>query len=733
MTTIKNSRDAATALRAHGVWCVPIPANQKGPQITDWPGLRLQPYEIPTTGNVGVILGKPSGWLVDVDLDCDEAVELAAEYLPATVITGRDGRPNSHWWYVCPGAETKKFADGRETIVEIRSTGGQTVVGPSTHPEGGQYDCLNLDTGPADVSAKSLLAAVQNLYCAVLRKRGHGEQAEQLSPPVWTPPQIGDSPGNEYSKNATSSELCDLFRAAGWTQIAHTADGMKLTRPGKADGTSATLRHDGVMWVFYCFSSSAEPFAADKGYTPFQVYALLKHGGDFSAAAFALSLKQVSAGVAVDISGILNDDDQPRRKPDDPTFPSECLDAPGFLNELIEFNLRTAIYPQPELALSAAFSLLSCLTGGRIQDSWGSRPNVFILGLAPSGAGKEHGRKVNKKILALAGALNRMGNERIASHSGLINKMDAEWNVLWQLDEIGRFFQTTGDARRSPHLFNIVSVLLQLYSSADTVWTSDAYADGSKSKTLMFPHVVLYGTAVPDGFWQGLTSENVSDGFLGRFLVFEGPYVRMQDPEPAPVPANLVDVARAWVELKTHSGNLAGATNHEAAHPLVMEYTTEATARIRDHTSEIADRRMTEEPTTAAVWSRTAEKTRKLALLYAASRATAETLAAARVPIVELEDVNRAITASNWVTRRVLQQAGLHVAENDWDAKVKRVRRILTKRMTQNELTRKTQFLRHRERQEIIHQLIESGQIQLVETGTGKNAATTFDAVKTST
>jgi len=97
MTTIKNPRDAATALRAHGVWCVPIPANQKGPQITDWPGLRLQPYEIPTTGNVGVILGKPSGWLVDVDLDCDEAVELAAEFLPATVITGRDGRPDSHW------------------------------------------------------------------------------------------------------------------------------------------------------------------------------------------------------------------------------------------------------------------------------------------------------------------------------------------------------------------------------------------------------------------------------------------------------------------------------------------------------------------------------------------------------------------------------------------------------------------------------------------------------------
>ena len=133
------------------------------------------------------------------------------------------------------------------------------------------------------------------------------------------------------------------------------------------------------------------------------------------------------------------------------------------------------------------------------------------------------------------------------------------------------------------------------------------------------------------------------------------------------------------------------------------------------------------------MWSRTAEKTRKLALLYAASRATAETLAAARVPIVELEDVNRAITASNWVTRRVLQQAGLHVAENDWDAKVKRVRRILTKRMTQNELTRKTQFLRHRERQEIIHQLIESGQIQLVEAGTGKNAAIMFDVVKTST
>jgi hypothetical protein len=46
---------------------------------------------------------------------------------------------------------------------------------------------------------------------------------------------------------------------------------------------------------------------------------------------------------------------------------------------------------------------------------------------------------------------------------------------------------------------------MQIYTSADDVWQADAYGDRKKCKTLEYPHCVVYGTAIPDGFWTSLS------------------------------------------------------------------------------------------------------------------------------------------------------------------------------------------------------------------------------------
>lgn len=87
--------------------------------------------------------GEPSGWRVDVDLDCDEAVIAAKDLLPNSgLIHGRPGKPDSHYWFICEGAKTTQFMDVKDTggasamLVEIRSTGGYTALPPSKHPSG---------------------------------------------------------------------------------------------------------------------------------------------------------------------------------------------------------------------------------------------------------------------------------------------------------------------------------------------------------------------------------------------------------------------------------------------------------------------------------------------------------------------------------------------------------------------------------------------------------------------
>ena len=153
-------------------------------------------------------------------------------------------------------------------------------------------------------------------------------------------------------------------------------------------------------------------------------------------------------------------------------FPIDCQSLPGFLGDLIRFNLSTAHYPLPEVAMGAALSLLSALTGGKVSDR-GARTNLMIIGLALSGAGKDHGRKLNRKILRLCGGEKMIGPERIGSHAGILSALSEQWNMLFQVDEIHHLAMAMQD-RSSPHLVQISSVLMQVFSSADDIWIGDA-------------------------------------------------------------------------------------------------------------------------------------------------------------------------------------------------------------------------------------------------------------------
>jgi hypothetical protein len=134
---------AGTVIR-RGVAVIPVPPGEKNPGRPGWEALRISEEEVPdhwTNGqNVGILCGEPSGWLTDVDLDSSEAVAAADLFLPPTLASGRESRPHSHRWYRCEEALSRDWKDtSGEKLVELRSTGRQTLVAPSIHPEGDRY------------------------------------------------------------------------------------------------------------------------------------------------------------------------------------------------------------------------------------------------------------------------------------------------------------------------------------------------------------------------------------------------------------------------------------------------------------------------------------------------------------------------------------------------------------------------------------------------------------------
>jgi hypothetical protein len=158
------------------------PANEKGPRSKGWPNQRPSADEVQRHlddgGNTGVRLGRASGELVDIDLDCPEALALADLYLPATQAEfGRHSKPRSHRLYIAPRAVFESFTDPVDgsTLLELRADGRdggahQTLLPPSV-TDGEAREWVGDTIVPLVVNAPALRLQVARFAvgCLVMR------------------------------------------------------------------------------------------------------------------------------------------------------------------------------------------------------------------------------------------------------------------------------------------------------------------------------------------------------------------------------------------------------------------------------------------------------------------------------------------------------------------------------------------------------------------------------------
>jgi len=426
------------------------------------------------------------------------------------------------------------------------------------------------------------------------------------------------------------------------------------------------------------------------------------------------------AEIEVSLDGLLQKD---KKSVDPGPFPPELLHVPGYLEMVMNYMTDTAYKPQPVLNLAASISLMGTLTGRRITDPYGTRTNVYCLGVCRSGGGKDNARKVNKAILEAGDALDMMGPEGIASHAGLFNAVEHRPCQLFQIDEMGRILKTLSNPNSSPHLYNIITVLMRMFSTADSTYVGDAYADLERNKVIKEPHVCVYGTTVPQSLYEGFTAESISDGFLSRMLIFESDNhdPRQKDPEIYAVPSEIADITNYWHEFVP-----TGLMNSQHAGPHVVKYDHSAVTVFQDLEDIAYNERQRCCDSEASLWTRTTEKARKLALIYACSESHKE-------PTVTTEAAEWACRLSEYLTRKLLHIASDWISDNPFDAKKKQVLRILKNAgsdgMSLTQICRRTRSMRSKERRDVLDSLCECGEAIADDVGEGRALKTVYKAV----
>jgi len=275
-------------------------------------------YEISGVYGLAVLGGTVSGGqygcgLEVIDFDDAELAEPWAEEvgrqapgLVARLVRVLTPRPGMHVYYRCTrygvcqklafGAVKDDFGNSaldekgrpaRKTLVEMKAEGGYCLIPPSParcHPSMRLYRYAE---GSPELTAVPTITPEER---ELLLKAARSLNRWQEPLPKVQPPKAGRKasgsllPGDDFNARAS---WADILTPHGWKMVGRFGEEQRWCRPGKEDGVSATVNHNG-SGLLHVFSSSVEKLEADRSYSKFTAYAHLEHKGDFKKAAAEL-------------------------------------------------------------------------------------------------------------------------------------------------------------------------------------------------------------------------------------------------------------------------------------------------------------------------------------------------------------------------------------------------------------------------------------------------------------
>jgi hypothetical protein len=429
----------------------------------------------------------------------------------------------------------------------------------------------------------------------------------------------------------------------------------------------------------------------------------------------------------VDFSALVDPSRSNKRKSN--IAPALYDDLPGVMKEIHTWMCETSPKPQPVLCLGSTLAFMAAAIGRKVQlQHWGVRPNIYVFGVAYSGAGKERSLSACKQMAKSAGLFEKLiGVEEVASDAGIISAVIQQPNQVMLLDEVSFLLSAANNQRSGSHLANVIGTLLKLYSSSHTTFKSKSYADREKVSYVDQPCVSMYGCSTPKGLFAALSSKDITSGLLSRVVLFDAGDndPRGTPPSQAPVPAGIVDWLRGWDQVPLNSNPLAMDGGAPALEPLTVLMTQDAmdlSEAFEDemHKLKVAAR----ERGMDALYVRARENALKFALIRACAPAAVKSETGAVIDRsnlkVDAQTMRWAIELSRATVLAMDRAAKDEISDSPFGLRLKDFRDMVKnagpKGITFREMGRQSAGkLPQRERDDIIRLLHEAGDVFFVD------------------
>lgn len=386
------------------------------------------------------------------------------------------------------------------------------------------------------------------------------------------------------------------------------------------------------------------------------------------------------------------------------SFRSQAWPEPeGLLKDIRDLIARSSLRDQPALALGGAVAIAAAALANRLklQGVW---PNVYVLNVAPTGAGKSFPYQAIKKLFTPERGLDLMGAGGYRSSQAILKDLDSRRERLDLIDECSGMFRMIRDG--GPFQADMLDILNALWSESSSIFLAPETASKDPMR-VWHPCVSTLFSTTPEGLRGSVSREFVAQGFLPRCLIFhDSEYGDVRD-EPVWDEDLAVYVARRLAAIRDN-GEVVNRSNIVDPKPNPMSFSISpgASKMLRAYERDCADRLA--EPGREEVdrhfLSRSAQHAKKLTLIHGALRHGH----------AEERDVDWAVAvlAACWHNAsNLLPQMG---GENIQETNVMRVLAIIREggSLSHAKLIGKTRFLKTNERNDILGSLEAEGKVR---------------------